>query len=170
MVLTVLSQKFTKYCLISLIWPKHRQRSGGGGGGGTGAKILVWYRKHFYDCWHRRAHTHSSTLRRLKNYLKSTMNQDRLNKLEQLPKDALSQIDYWHRWKNVCLCQLKTPRVFWKIWVAVCPWLSGRWAPPRQFKTPAASENELNEEGAKVSFMQRICVTVFLICYPCRLD
>ena len=35
-----------------------------------------------------------------------------------------------------------------------------------QFKTPAASENELNEEGAKVSFMQRICVTVFLICYP----
>ena len=39
-----------------------------------------------------------------------------------------------------------------------------------QFKTPAASENELNEEGAKVSFMQRICVTVFLICYPCRLD
>ena len=130
MVLTVLSQKFTKYCLISLIWPKHRQRSGGGGG--TGAKIRVWYQKHFYDCWHRRAHRHSSTLRRLKNYLKSTMNQDRLNKLEQLPKDALSQIDYWHRWKNVCLCQLKTPRVFWKIWVAVCPWLSGRWAPPVQ--------------------------------------
>ena len=165
MVLTVLSQKFTKYCLISLIWPKHRQRSGR-----AVAKIRVWYRKHLYDCWHRRAHTHSSTLRRLKNYLKSTMNQDRLNKLEQLPKDALSQIEYWHRWKNVCLCQLKTPRVFWKIWVAVCPWLSGRWAPPRQFKTPAASENELNEEGAKVSFMQRICVTVFPICYPCRLD
>ena len=164
MVLTVLSQKFTKYCLISLIWPKHRQRSGR-----AVAKIRVWYRKHLYDCWHRRAHTHSSTLRRLKNYLKSTMNQDRLNKLEQLPKDALSQIDYWHRWKNV-VPTLKTPRVFWKIWVAVCPWLSGRWAPPRQFKTPAASENELNEEGAKVSFMQRICVTVFLICYPCRLD
>ena len=100
MVLTVLSQKFTKYCLISLIWRKHRQRSGRGGGGAV-AKIRVWYRKHLYDCWHRRAHTHSSTLRRLKNYLKSTMNQDRLNKLEQLPKDALSQIDYWHRWKNV---------------------------------------------------------------------
>lgn len=100
MVLTVLSQKFTKYCLISLIWPKHRQRSGRGGGRAV-AKIRVWYRKHLYDCWHRRAHTHSSTLRRLKNYLKSTMNQDRLNKLEQLPKDALSQIDYWHRWKNV---------------------------------------------------------------------
>ena len=168
MVLTVLSQKFTKYCLISLIWPKHRQRSGGGGG--TGAKIRVWYRKHFYDCWHRRAHTNSSTLRRLKNYLKSTMNQDRLNKLEQLPKDALSQIDYWHRWKNVCLCQLKTLRVFWKIWVAVCPLAEWKMSSPTSVQNAAASENELNEEGAKVSFMQRICVTVFLICYPCRLD
>ena len=42
-----------------------------------------------------RTHTFS-TLRRLKNYLRSTMKQDRLNKLEQLPTDALSQIDYGH--------------------------------------------------------------------------
>ena len=78
---------FTKYCLISLIWPKHRRRSGGaregGGGGGTENTFTI------VDIGDFRAHTHSSTLRRLKNYLKSTMNQDRLNKLEQLPTDAL---------------------------------------------------------------------------------
>ena len=48
--------------------------------------------------------------------------QDCLNKLEQLhtDHDALSQSDYWHTrhcedWKEVSLCQLKTPRDFWKI-------------------------------------------------------
>ena len=51
----------------------------------------------------------------------------------QLSTDVLSQIDYGHTrhcedWKEVCLCQLKTPLVFWKIWVGVCAWLSGRWA------------------------------------------
>ena len=70
-----------------------------------------------------------SALRRLKNYLRSTMKQDRLNKLDT---DALSQIDYGHSrhcedWKEVCLCQLKTPKVFWKNNLSKGTiWLSGR--------------------------------------------
>ena len=50
-----------------------------------------------------------SALRRLKNYPRSTIKQDRLKKLEQLPTDALSQIDYGtpdtEDWKEVYLCQ-----------------------------------------------------------------
>ena len=49
---------------------------------------------------------------------------------EQLPTDALSQIDYWHTihcegCKEVCLCKRTTQRAFWKICVGVCTWLSG---------------------------------------------
>ena len=51
-----------------------------------------------------------SALRRLKNCLRSTIKQDRLKKLEQLPTDALSQIDYGYTrhcedCKEVYLCQ-----------------------------------------------------------------
>ena len=51
-----------------------------------------------------------STLRRLTNYLRSTIKQDRLKKLEQLPTDALSQIGYGYTrhcedWKEIYLCQ-----------------------------------------------------------------
>ena len=58
---------------------------------------------------------------------------------EQLPTDALPQIDNWHTihcegCKEVCLRQRTMQRAFWKIYVGVCTWLSGRTAPPR-FKT-----------------------------------
>ena len=44
---------------------------------------------------------------------------------EQLPTDALSQIDYGHTrhckdCKEVCLSQRTTQKAFWKIWVWVC--------------------------------------------------
>ena len=50
--------------------------------------------------------------------------------------DALSKIDYGHTrhcedCREVCVCQWTTQRAFWKIWVGVCVWLSGRW----RFKT-----------------------------------
>ena len=57
-------------------------------------------------------------------------------RVEQLPTDALSQIDYGHTrhcerftldiedWIEVCLGQLKSSRVFWKIWVGVYTWPS----------------------------------------------
>ena len=52
---------------------------------------------------------------------------------EQLPTDALSQIDCRHTrqcedCKEVCLCQWTMQRAFQKIWVGVCTWLRKRWA------------------------------------------
>ena len=59
---------------------------------------------------------------------------------EQLSTEALSLIDYRHtRHCGDCWCQQTTLRAFWKIWVEVCVWLSGRWAPPHthtRLKTP----------------------------------
>ena len=56
-----------------------------------------------------------------------------------LPTDALSQIDYGHiRHCEDCLYQRTTQRTFRKIWVGICVWLSRRWAspppPPLRFK------------------------------------
>ena len=49
---------------------------------------------------------------------------------EQLSTEALSQIDYGHpRHCGDGGCQQSTLRAFWKVWVGVCVWLSGRWAP-----------------------------------------
>ena len=48
-----------------------------------------------------------------------------------LPTDALSQIDYGHiRHCEDCLYQRTTKRTFRKIWVGICVWLSRRWASP----------------------------------------
>ena len=48
-----------------------------------------------------------------------------------LPTDALSQIDYGHiRHCEDCLYQRTTQRTFRKIWVGICVWLSRRWASP----------------------------------------
>ena len=65
--------------------------------------------------------------------------------LEQLPTDALPQIDYWHTvhcegCKEVCLRQRTTQRAFWKICVGVRTWLSGRKAPPHVSKHSATSD------------------------------
>ena len=73
-------------------------------------------------------------LRRLKNYLRSN------HETEQLPPDALSQIDYGHTrhcedCKEVCVCQRTTQRAFKKIWTGVCARLSERWAPPTPHPT-----------------------------------
>ena len=47
-----------------------------------------------------------------------------------------SQIDCGHtRHCEDCLCQRKTQRVFWKVWVWVFEWLSGRSAPIPPLKT-----------------------------------
>ena len=122
--------------IISIRSCFQRQQSRGAGGiappqkkkiGGGRAHPCFGAEKHFYTytfyitCEISDLRAHISALRRLKNYLRSTMKQDRLNKLDT---DALSQIDYGHSrhcedWKEVCLCQLKTPKVFWKIWVRV---------------------------------------------------
>ena len=70
---------------------------------------------------------------------------------EQLPSDALSQIDYGHTrlcdyCKEVCFCQRTTQRVFRKIWVGVYVWVSGRCLLPRHLhvsKRPAVSATPL---------------------------
>jgi len=84
------------------------QAGGGGGGGGVAGapktKIRVLVPKTLLRLYltlpvtsatSERTRTFS-TLRRLKNYLRITLKQDSLDKLEQLPTDALSQIDYGH--------------------------------------------------------------------------
>ena len=51
---------------------------------------------------------------------------------EQLPTDALSQIDYGYtRHCEDCFCQRTTQRAFLENLSKGMRWLSGRWAPPR---------------------------------------
>ena len=78
-----------------------------------------------------------SALRRLKNYLRSTMKQDHLNNcllmsFHKLITDALDTV------KIACANEQRTQRAFWKICVGVSVWLSGRWA-PQVSKRSAAS-------------------------------
>ena len=80
-----------------------------------------------------------SALRRLENYLRNR------NAPEQLPTNALSQIDYGHtRHCEDCLCQRTTQKAFWNFFhysyffVGVCVWLSGRRAPLHILKRSAA--------------------------------
>ena len=71
-----------------------------------------------------------STNRRLKNYLRSTMKQDRQNNclLTHSHNSITDTLDTAKDCKEVCLCQRTTQKAFWKIWVwvCVCVWLSRR--------------------------------------------
>ena len=73
-----------------------------------------------------------SALRLLKNYLRSTMKQDCLNNCLLMHCHKLTTGTLYNA--KVCLRQQTMQRAFWKIYVGVCTWLSGRTAPPR-FKT-----------------------------------
>ena len=73
-----------------------------------------------------------SALRLLKNYLRSTMKQDCLNNCLLMHCHKLTTGTLYTA--KVCLRQRIMQRAFWKIYVGVCTWLSGRTAPPR-FKT-----------------------------------
>ena len=74
-----------------------------------GGGAMFWCQKCFYRCiwhylWHQRLQSAFSALRQLKKYLTSTMKQDCLNKLEQLPT---VRCIVPNRWLRMCMTERK---------------------------------------------------------------